>query len=300
MKEIIYIQAGNMSNHVGTHFWNAQQSYFIYGEDKEVVVDNDVSFREGISPRVCHSPYVRFPARGLNPANRESRHIVHGFSNLTERVKLSESSYSYPRLPTLSLANFGSLSSAKGLYAEDEGDDLPPPPWLVKTRSPIAVFGADCQARDGTVDEIHRDPIPDIAYQTQLDQEVDEDPAQRAPDTERSPEVPPLVASDVRYWSDYNRVYYVPRSLHKLPDLADWEAADGDWHGGKDAFLRYDSVSWPFRRSHRSHITDVVGFSCGRTMSLWMIHSGFLWKNATPSRSVRSLAWCSGSSWREH
>lgn len=246
MKEIIYIQAGDMSNHVGTHFWNAQQSYFIYSEDKEVLVDHDISFREGISPRVCHSPYVRFTARGLNPVNRESRHTVHGFSNLTERVKFSESS-SHLRLPTLSLANFGSLSGAKGLYAEDERDDLPPLPWLVITWSPIAVFGAHCQGRDGTVDEIHQDPIPDIAYQTQLDEEVDEDPELGPPDTEKSPAVPPLAASDVRYWSDYNRVYYLPRSIHKLPDLADWEAADGDWHGGKDAFLRYDSVSWLFR-----------------------------------------------------
>ena len=55
MKEIIYIQAGNISNYVGTHFWNAQQSYFTYSGDKEVLIDHDVSFREGVSPRVCHS-----------------------------------------------------------------------------------------------------------------------------------------------------------------------------------------------------------------------------------------------------
>ncbi len=66
MKEIIYIQAGNTSNHVGTHFWNAQQSYFNYSGDKEVLVDHDVSFREGVSPGVCHLPYIRFTAPGLN------------------------------------------------------------------------------------------------------------------------------------------------------------------------------------------------------------------------------------------
>lgn len=55
MKEIIYIQAGNTSNHVGTHFWNAQQSYFTYKESEEVLVEHDVSFREGVSPRVSHS-----------------------------------------------------------------------------------------------------------------------------------------------------------------------------------------------------------------------------------------------------
>ena len=113
------------------------------------------------------------------------------------------------------------------------------------------MFKADRQARDGAVDEIHQDPIPDIAYQTQLDEEADEDAVPGPPDSERrSPiaAVPPLLASDVRYWSDYNRVHYLPRSIHKLPDLADWEAAGGDWQGGKDAFLRYDSVR-PFPES---------------------------------------------------
>jgi hypothetical protein len=94
------------------------------------------------------------------------------------------------------------------------------------------------------VDEIHQDPILDIAYQKQLDQETDEDPVGEPPDPDTSPTVPPLRASEVRYWSDYNRVYYLPRSIHKLPDLADWETTDGDWQGGKETFLRYDSVRY--------------------------------------------------------
>ncbi|KAI0085539.1 Misato segment II tubulin-like domain-containing protein [Irpex rosettiformis] len=50
MKEIIYIQAGQFANHIGTHFWNAQQSYFTYGTDaEEPIVDHDVSFREGLN-----------------------------------------------------------------------------------------------------------------------------------------------------------------------------------------------------------------------------------------------------------
>lgn len=124
--------------------------------------------------------------------------------------------------------------------------------------------------------EIHQDPIPDIAYQAQLDQEAaDEDstdPALGPPDPKRNPAAaaaapPPLLASDVRYWSDYSRVYYLPRSIHKLPDLADWEAADGggDWRGGKDTFMRYDSVSFFVPPSHRWHpwLIVVVGFCHG-------------------------------------
>jgi len=95
------------------------------------------------------------------------------------------------------------------------------------------------------VDEIHQDHIPDIAYQAQLDQEiVDEDSEAGPSDPEMGSIVPPLRASDIRYWSDFNRVYYLPRSIHKLPDLADWETEDGDWQGGKETFSRYNSVSY--------------------------------------------------------
>ena len=53
MREILYFQAGTFANFVGTHFWNAQESYFTYGEDaEEPFVDHDVSFREGLNERV--------------------------------------------------------------------------------------------------------------------------------------------------------------------------------------------------------------------------------------------------------
>lgn len=57
MKEILYIQAGTLPNFVGTHFWNTQESYFQYdgdgGDDKaEPEINHDISFREGLSPKV--------------------------------------------------------------------------------------------------------------------------------------------------------------------------------------------------------------------------------------------------------
>lgn len=53
MKEILYIQGGRFANHIGTHFWNAQQSYFTYGEDAEdPIVHHNVSFREGVNFKV--------------------------------------------------------------------------------------------------------------------------------------------------------------------------------------------------------------------------------------------------------
>lgn len=53
MREIVYIQAGNFSSYIGTHFWNTQDAYLNYGEVPEdsphAYVDNDISFREGLT-----------------------------------------------------------------------------------------------------------------------------------------------------------------------------------------------------------------------------------------------------------
>jgi len=59
-KEIIHLSLGTYSNHISTHFWNQQQSYFDYSDDPQglnadqedtrpvPLVDHDVSFRAGI------------------------------------------------------------------------------------------------------------------------------------------------------------------------------------------------------------------------------------------------------------
>ncbi|KAI0300473.1 Misato segment II tubulin-like domain-containing protein [Multifurca ochricompacta] len=206
MKEMIYIQAGDISNHVGTHFWNAQQSYFTYNKDKEVLVDHDVSFREGISLR-------------------------------------GEQTYC-PRLLQIDRkVNFGSLSRTTGLYAEEDTDETP-----------------SSLLWDGAVDEIRQDHIPESAYQSQLDEEVDQDTTGTTTDPKKSFIIPPLQSSDVQYWSDYNRVYYLPRSIHKLPDLADWGTADGDWQSGKETFLRYNVDSAIMDDSFRLFVEECDTF----------------------------------------
>jgi len=124
------------------------------------------------------------------------------------------------------------------------------------------------------VDEIHQDHIPDIAYQTQLDQEVDEESASGPPDHEVGSVVPPLRASDVRYWSDFNRVYYLPRSMHRLPDLADWEAAGGDWQGGKECFLRYNLDHEFMDDSFRLFVEECDTFQVGPLSGWWVVNGG--------------------------
>ena len=59
MKEILYVQAGTLPNFVGAHFWNTQECYFQYDnggknvdEVDEPEIYHDVSFREGLSPKV--------------------------------------------------------------------------------------------------------------------------------------------------------------------------------------------------------------------------------------------------------
>ena len=104
MKEIIYIQAGNISNYIGTHFWNAQQSYFTYKESEEVLVEHDVSFREGVSPRVSRS--LGLAGFELRLCNRENRHTARDYSNLTERVIFSDSLYTVRPINFLSKFRF--------------------------------------------------------------------------------------------------------------------------------------------------------------------------------------------------
>ncbi|OJT12345.1 Protein dml-1 [Trametes pubescens] len=138
MKEILYIQAGPSANHVGTHFWNAQESYFTYGEDEDPTVFHDRSFREGVTSKV-----------------------------------------------TL----------------------------------------------EGGVVEYRQDPIPKSAYQARLEAGESDELEDKDVTTD---------TSNVRFWSDYSRVYYHPRSFQKLPDLAEWERAEGEWNASKETFEKHE------------------------------------------------------------
>jgi hypothetical protein len=52
MKEILYIQAGEQANYIGTHFWNTQESYFTYEDGEDSETDHGISFREGLNQKV--------------------------------------------------------------------------------------------------------------------------------------------------------------------------------------------------------------------------------------------------------
>lgn len=74
---------------------------------------------------------------------------------------------------------------------------------------------------------IAQPPIPSSAYQTALD---------------ASQPLPQLTTSDVRYWSDYNRVFYHPRSLQpiSLLSLTDSLAPFERFDAGEEVFRLLD------------------------------------------------------------
>ncbi|PCH42910.1 tubulin nucleotide-binding domain-like protein [Wolfiporia cocos MD-104 SS10] len=116
-------------------------------------------------------------------------------------------------------ANFGTLSSSGGLYGDqDELDD-----------------DAQDSLWSGSVDEYRQDRIRKSSYHAHLDD------ADSTPQVDKPESVPSQAA--VRYWSDYSRTFFHPRSLQRLPDLAEWENPEGDWNQGRETFERHDHAS---------------------------------------------------------
>lgn len=98
--------------------------------------------------------------------------------------------------------------------------------------------------RTGEVSEFRQPPIEPSSYQARLAAGEDPTPAPQTDDQDPSSEkvAEPLRSTDLRYWSDYNRLYYHPRTIQALPDVADWENVDGNWSLGKQTFDRFNAV----------------------------------------------------------
>lgn len=105
--------------------------------------------------------------------------------------------------------------------------------------------------RNGEVVECKQDPIPKSLYHDRIESDNgDDDDEDRSQSRDNE--------LDVRYWSDYNRLYYTPKTIQKLPDVADWESAEGDWARGKQLFQRFDEVLASTYRYPTSRWTDLV------------------------------------------
>ncbi|KAJ7166314.1 Misato segment II tubulin-like domain-containing protein [Mycena crocata] len=102
-------------------------------------------------------------------------------------------------------AQFGTLSQTNAMFGMDDTPDE----QVLWSGDPV---------------EYKQEPIHKSHYQTDID-ELDTGDAS---------------AEDVRYWSDFNRLYYVPRTVQKVPDIPDWEESEGNWSAGHETFTRYD------------------------------------------------------------
>jgi hypothetical protein len=114
-------------------------------------------------------------------------------------------------------------------------------PWKQQIRSgmlPVCRGGASdtpAFSRQGSSVQVHQEPYPVSAYHDSL---LDEDTIQDSK--------PAVLAGDIRSWSDYSRVFYERRSLQRIPDIMDSDAAEGNWEAGKQLFSQFDAVSLIF------------------------------------------------------
>ncbi|KAF7365631.1 MtDNA inheritance protein Dml1 [Mycena venus] len=100
-----------------------------------------------------------------------------------------------------------------------------------------ALFGMDASADEhilwpGNPVEYKQEPVSKSHYQIDMDMEELDINAGYASSA--------VQLEDIQYWSDFNRLFYVPRTIQKIPDIPEWEDAEGNWTGGHEMFTRYD------------------------------------------------------------
>jgi hypothetical protein len=85
--------------------------------------------------------------------------------------------------------------------------------------------------RRGPVARETQEPIPQSEYHARLESNEEEadDPAQSDP--------------NIRYWSDYSRVFLDQKSIQAVPDSL--ESTEAAWSVGQELFRRFDEVFAP-------------------------------------------------------
>lgn len=85
-----------------------------------------------------------------------------------------------------------------------------------------------CHGRHGDVVHQEQERIPQSEYHSLLDAEDGNEQAE------------PIASTKIRYWSDFSRVFFDPKSIQAVPDTP--QVVEGDWDASCEAFLRYDNV----------------------------------------------------------
>ena len=199
-KEIIYLSFGSFSNHVSTHFWNQQQSYFTYDQsdlpsgstsrdreaqdEEEPLIDHDVSFQAG--------------------------QTLTGQDTYNPRAIIFETEQ-----------EFGALSKLNALYdsfPSDSGERNVALDSLQSWGTEAQVIAAE---RVRTSQYQRRLELEDQGLDAGSSDDEDEDvqDGMDKVDLERSKALPPAVPKQRRtkrvhrFWSDYSRTFFHTKSL---------------------------------------------------------------------------------------
>lgn len=126
--------------------------------------------------------------------------------------------------------------------------------------------------------EYRQEPIPPSDYHTLLEHEAAADDRHTANNDDKLKVAPRAADPDVRFWSDYSRVFLHPRSSQRLPDTPDWESTEGNWLWSKETFERHNAVC--LSHGTRAFSTDEPH----RTPTSWKSPSDCLLRSATTCR----------------
>ncbi|SPO24113.1 related to DML1 - essential protein involved in mtDNA inheritance [Ustilago trichophora] len=199
-KEIIYLSFGSFSNHISTHFWNQQQSYFTYDQsclpsgsssrdreaqiEDELLIDHDVSFQAGqtLTGQDTYNP----------------RAII--FETEQEFGALNKLNALYDSFPSDSDERNVALDSLQSWGTEAEVIAAE----RVRTSKYQRRLELEDQGLDpGSSDEDDED-VQDTMDKMEFDQSVASLPA--VPRQRRTKRVH-------RFWSDYSRTFFHSKSL---------------------------------------------------------------------------------------
>jgi hypothetical protein len=105
-----------------------------------------------------------------------------------------------------------------------------------KSRPCPRVSVIDDFSRNDGIEQHRQTSISKSKYHVKLEETSDPETAQTDNGDEYS-------FQDIRYWSDFSRVFYSPRSIQPVPDPVYGELECGDWGGGPGLFSRYNEVN---------------------------------------------------------
>ncbi|KXN85944.1 Protein DML1 [Leucoagaricus sp. SymC.cos] len=134
-------------------------------------------------------------------SSRDIENPVDDSISFTERYSPDGNHTLYPRVLMFDWKeNFGTLTQSNALKDIDE---------------------------DRPLDEIQQNRITRSTYHTQLEGNLSVDSSYPSHE-------------EIRYWSDFSHVYYLPRSIQRVGRLAGSEASAVDWQEGHNQFRLYD------------------------------------------------------------